>query len=129
MDILAYIPDLLAFRIEAQAAAKNGVLGFTFDDENNVSYNIAKVPVVYKNLESVCLVRLTTQAEVDVFNSLSSCEKIGTCEKVNDENQYIFINDGKAKYDVVYDQSTQFIDDGQGNQIEYTPPTMIGVFA
>ncbi len=121
IDIITYIADLNAFRAEAEDAAQNGVLGFNFDESGNVNYNICKIPVYYNTdgIRSICLVRLLTQDEIDVFGSLTTCERIGICEN----KSYIFDEGGKAIYDSVYDQSP--INTSGGT---YTPPEMIGVF-
>ena len=120
IDILTYIPDLTAFRLEAKQNADNNTLGFSIDEDGNISYNISKIPVHYNadELRSVCLIRLVTQDEIDVFDSLQSCERIGVCEN----NSYIFDDGGEAIYNDVYDQTPVIIDEDTA----YTPPSMIG---
>ena len=122
IDIITYIPNLTLFRNEADQCAKNGVKGFSFDDNGSVLYDVSKIPVYYNSdgFRSVCLVRFVDKDEVDVFNSLTTCEQIGVCEN----KSYIFDEGGKAIYDSVYDQSPINTPDGA-----YVPPEMIGVFA
>ncbi len=124
IDIITYIPDLTAFRFEAQQNAENGVLGFNFID-GKVEYNITKIPVAYKGLSSVCLVRLVSVDEIDVFNKMESCEKIGVCEN----NRYIFDDGGQDKYESVHDISDRKVKNGDGETITIKTPYMIGVFS
>ena len=123
MDIITYIPDLDAFRLEAATNASNGVKGFSFNDDGAMSYDIAKIPVYYNSdgVRSICLIRLVTDLELKTFNSLVSCEKIGVCEN----KIYTFDDGGEDIYNDVYDQAP--VDLGEG--VMYTPPQMIGVFA
>ena len=62
-----------------------------------------------------------TEEEIEVFDSLNTCQRIGIYEGGED---YTFDEGGKALYDSVYDQTPIEID-GE----TYTPPAMIGVFA
>lgn len=126
MDVIAYIPDLTAFRIEAETLAKNNIHGFSFDEAGKLQYNVSKIPVVYKNNTSVCLLRLTTKDDISAFKSLNTVENIGYYDKVT--NKYIFKTGGKTKYESVYDTTpkTILID---GADTIYQPPYMIGVFA
>lgn len=123
IDIITYIPDLLAFRAECKAKADDGNKFFTFNDDV-LTYNVAQIPVVYSGDKSVCLVRLVTDEEVEEFDSLNSCQRIGICE----DNTYIFDDGGEVIYNEVYDQApvTTVID---GEEFTCTPPPMIGVFA
>lgn len=116
IDIITYIPDLLAFRAEANTNAANGVHGFAVDEDGVITYNIAKIPVHYNGLKSLCLVRLMSKEDIDVFDALVSCERIGVCE----DGAYVFDDGGEAIYNEVYDQTPTE---------DYTPPQMIGVFA
>ena len=120
IDIITYIPDLAAFRVECQAKAEAGNKFFTINDEV-LTYNVAQIPVAYNGNTSVCLVRLVTGEEIEEFDSLASCERIGICE----DNAYIFDAGGEDIYNTVYDQSPIVIDE----ETTYTPPQMIGVFA
>ena len=123
IDIICYIPDLLEFRAEAKRNAKSGVRGFTFGEGGALFYNISKIPVYYNGLESLCLLKLSDE-ELMIFSELTSCRKIGTCES----GTYKFLPGGKAIYERVYDTSTRIIV-VDGEEVEYTPPYMIGVFA
>jgi len=120
IDIITYIPDLLAFKVEAQANAESNILGFSIDDNGEVNYNIAKIPVFYNELQSICLIRLSdnkkewdSASELDVFNSMETCQRIGACEN----GEYIFDEGGKTIYEAVYDTTAE------------NAAYMIGVFA
>ena len=45
IDLITYIPNVEKFRAEAQANAENNVLGFSIDDDDNLSYDVGKIPV------------------------------------------------------------------------------------
>ena len=123
MDIIVYIPNMIAFRSEAKVSAEAGVLGFSIDEGGGVNYNVSKIPVVYNGLKSVCLIRVN-EDEKEVFDSLESCYKIGECI----DSEYIFDVDGEELYNSVYDQSPiEFIDEEASHY--YTPPSKIGLFA
>ena len=47
IDLITYIPNVEEFRAEAQANAENEILGFSIDDDDNLSYNVGKIPVFY----------------------------------------------------------------------------------
>ena len=123
IDIITYIPDLTAFRLEANTNAQAKSHGFTFTDGGDISYNVAKIPVHYNpdGIRSLCLIRLMTKEDEAVFNGLASCEKIGEC--INKD--YIFDAGGEDIYNEVYDQAP--VDLGGGEF--YNPPKMIGVFS
>lgn len=125
IDIITHIPDLDAFRAECKAKAEEGNKFFSID-EDVITYNVAKIPVVYSDdlIQSVCLVRLITDEEIEEFTSLESCDRIGVCEN----NEYIFETGGEVIYNAVYDQSP-VIFEIDGEQHTHTPPQMIGVFA
>ena len=125
MDIITYISDLMAFRAEALQKANEGVAGFVMND-GGVNYTIGKIPVHYSGSESLCLVRLNTQDEINIFTSMASCVRIGVCEN----NSYVFDSPEKeAIYDRVYPRAPTIAIDDDG--IEYTKvyPYKIGVFS
>jgi hypothetical protein len=127
IDLITYIPNVEEFRAEAQANAENNVLGFSIDDEGNLSYDVGKIPVFYHvdGKRTLSLIRLLNQDEVDVFDSLDTCQKIGVCEN----GEYIFDVGGQEIYDSVYDRTAVEITDTDGNVRQYTPPTILGIFA
>ena len=47
IDLITYIPNVEEFRAEAQVNAENNVLGFSIDDDDNLSYDVGKIPVFY----------------------------------------------------------------------------------
>ncbi|MCP4987565.1 MAG: hypothetical protein GY928_16360 [Colwellia sp.] len=121
IDIITYIPDLTAFRVEATDNANNKILGFSFDEVGSLRYDLTKIPTRYSSdlTSSICLVRLASQDELDVFNNLDTCARIGICE----DGEYIFDAGGEVIYDSIHDQTPIITDDGT-----YTPPKMIGAF-
>ena len=122
MDIITQIPNLDLFRAECQALAESGNKFFSYDGET-LTYNVSQIPVKYNAdfTQSVCLVRLVTVEEQEVFDALTTANRIGVCEN----KEYIFDDGGEDIYNSVYDQTPVVIDD----ETTYTPPPMIGVFA
>lgn len=115
---------MLAEAIAIQSEEGNALAKyFTFEDDS-VSFNISKVPIKYlRGGSSICLVRGISRA---VIESSESIKVLGEC--INGE--YVFDTDeDRETYESIYDTTTRMIDDGEGGQIEYTPPYMIGVFA
>lgn len=125
MDIITYIPDLTAFRAEASSKANDNISGFVMDD-GKVTYTVGKIPVHYSGNESLCLIRLNMQDEIDIFESMASCFRLGVCEG----NSYIFdSSEDEAIYDRVYPRTPVVMTDTDG--VEYTKvyPYKIGVFS
>lgn len=130
MDAITYIPDLAAFRLEAEEVYKtkgdevphSAAVFLSKDDDDNMLFNACKIPVHYNGMKSVCLIRTKIP---QVLDALDTMEVIGECLN----NKYIFVKGGQDKYEAAYDTSTRMVDDGDGNEIEYTPPYMIGVFS
>lgn len=127
IDLITYIPNVEEFRAEAQANAENNVLGFSIDDDDNLSYDVGKIPVFYHadGERTLSLIRLLNQDEVDVFDSIETCQRIGVCEN----GEYIFDEGGQEIYDSVYDRTAVEITDIDGNVTEYIPPEILGQFA
>ena len=127
IDLITYISNVEEFRVEAQVNAENKVLGFSIDDDNNLSYDVGKIPVFYHpdGKRTLSLIRLLNQDEVDVFDSLDACQRIGVCEN----GEYIFDAGGQEIYDSVYERTAVEITDIDGNVTEYTPPEILGQFA
>ena len=127
IDVLMYVPNLTAFRAEATAKAEEGTEGFQIDDEGNLSYSVGKIPVLYNpdGERTMALIRLLNQDEVDVFDSIETCQRIGVCEN----GEYIFDAGGQKIYDSVYDRTAIEFTDTDGNVTEYTPPEILGQFA
>ena len=122
VDIVTYIPDLSLFREEVETKARNGEHGFIFDLDGDLHYNIAKIPVHYNKdgIRSLCVIRLSSQQDIDTFNSISSCEKIGEYK----QGAYLFDTGGDEIYNSVYERSTITTAEG-----DYTAPEMIGVIS
>ena len=124
-DLITYVPSLSAMIAEAIAIQddEESTLAryFTVDDEG-VSFNVAKVPVVRTtNNQSLCLVRGISRS---VIESSTTIKVIG--EVIGGE--YIFDEGGQDIYESIYDTKPRMIDDGEDGQIEYTPPYKIGGF-
>ena len=124
-DLITFVPSLSAMIAEAIAIQSDDesqlARYFTVDDEN-VSFNVAKVPVVRTtNNQSLCLVRGISRA---VIESSTTIQVIG--EVVGGE--YIFDEGGQVIYESVHDTKPRMIDDGESGQVEYTPPYKIGGF-
>ena len=127
MDIITHVTKLDRFRDEAvaQAQDENAATGnlFTIDESGSLNYNANKIPVFYNGNESLCLIRIKNDS---ALQHLTYLKRLGEC--INKE--YIFDTDAdKATFDRIYDSEPRMIDDGNGGQIEYTPPPNIGVFA
>lgn len=127
MDILTHIPDLTAFRAEALAHAGDEASPakqwFSLDDEGTLSYSATKIPVHYSGNESVCLIRV---ADDSSLTHITTMNRLGVCEG----GQYVFDSpEAQATYERLYDTKPRMVNDEEGNQMEYTPPYMIGVFA
>lgn len=126
IDIITHIPDLIAFRREAMENAKNGALGFHIDKSDGVVYDVCKIPVHYNGTESLCLVRLVSQAEAEVFNNMSSCVRLGTC--IN--KSYVFDSESEQlTYERVRGELKVEYKDENGETQHYFKPYMIGVIA
>lgn len=124
-DLITFVPSLSAMVAEAIAIQddEESTLAryFTVDDEG-VSFNVAKVPVVRTlSNQSLCLVRGISRA---VIESSTTIQVIG--EVVGGE--YIFDEGGQVIYESIHDVDPRMIDDGEGGQVEYTPPYKIGGF-
>ena len=126
-DIITYIPNLDNFRYEAQVNSENNVHGFSFDDKGGVIYNITKIPVYYNpdGTRSICLVRLVTQQDMDVFHSLNSCERLGECI----DGEYVFDDEKQIIYDDVRGELNYTYTDQNNVEKTGSKPYMIGVFS
>ena len=124
MDIICYIENLTDFRLEAELKANDNVKGFSISEGGAIQYNISKIPVYYNELESLCLIRLDDE-ELEIFDSLTTIRKIGTCE----EGVYKFLSGGKTIYERVYTRDPISFIAPDETESTYTPPYMIGVFA
>jgi len=127
MDIITHVTKLDRFREEAiaQAQDENAATGnlFTIDASGSLNYNANKIPVFYNGNESLCLIRIKNDS---ALQHLTYLKRLGEC--VN--GKYIFDTDAaKETYERIYDTEPRMIDDGDGGQVEYTPPYNIGVFA
>lgn len=129
-DLITYIPDLTAFRVEAENIYQTkgteyenpAAIFLSKDEDGNMLFNTDKVPVHYQGDQSLCLIRTN---EISSLEQITSMEIIGECV----DNNYVFVDGGQAKYEATYDTTTQTYTDEYDNEIEYTPPYMIGVFA
>lgn len=131
-DLIIYISDLTKFRVEAQeifktkgTALEHAAAKFLSVNQNGdgLLFNACKIPVLYSDDKSLCLVRTADYDDLD--GTMGHLEIIGECV----DGEYKFRAYGKDKYESTYDTNPRMIDDGEGGEIEYTPPYMIGVFA
>jgi hypothetical protein len=125
-DLITFVPSLSAMIAEAIAIQDDEesqiARYFTIKEDGGVSFDVAKVPVVRTtNNQSVCLVRGISRS---VIESSTTIKVIG--EVVG--GGYVFDEGGQAIYESVYDTKPRMIDDGEGGQVEYTPPYKIGSF-
>ncbi len=130
-DIITYIPDLTAFRIEAVEVYKTkgttsehpAAKFLSLSKDGILVFIASQTPVKYNENKSLCLVRTNSHDNLD--GTLENFEIIGEC--INGE--YEFRPYGKAKYESAYNTKPIMIDNGEGGEIEYTPPYMFGSFA
>tara|TARA_R110001583_G_scaffold21308_3_gene80885 strand:+ start:36953 stop:37336 length:384 start_codon:yes stop_codon:yes gene_type:complete len=124
-DLITFVPDLRAMVAEAiaiQDDEESTLARYFTVNEDGVSFDVSKVPVVRTtNNQSVCLVRGISRS---VIESSTTIKVIG--EVVGGE--YVFDEGGQAIYESIYDTKPRMIDDGEGGQVEYTPPYKIGGF-
>jgi hypothetical protein len=125
-DLITFVPSLSAMIAEAIAIQddEESTLAkyFTVDEDSGVSFNVAKVPVVRTtDNQSLCLVRGISRS---VIESSTTIKVIG--EVIAGE--YVFDQGGQDIYESIYDTATRMVDDGDGGQMEYTPPYKIGSF-
>ena len=129
-DLITYIPDLAAFRLEAIEVFKtkgtsneHPAAKFLSKVDDALRFNTQGFPVYYNGNQSLCLVR--TNYPDDLDGTVESLEVIGEC--IGDE--YIFSRGGKTKYESVRDMTPITIDNGDGTTYDQTPSYMIGVYA
>lgn len=141
-DLITHVPSILALRTEAATIAADSEHPmneyFVVNEDQTVDFSVVKIPVHYtSNDETLCLIRGIDRS---VIESSTSINVIGEHlkdayitnnegEAVYIENDYIFDEGGEAIYNSIYNQAPRMIDDGDGGQVQYTPPSMIGVFA
>lgn len=126
-DLITYISDLTAFRLEAKAVLDDNshpAHKFVTKHQESLIFNKGvHIPVYYNGNESLSLCRTDNPDGID--GTLTNLQIIGECV----DGEYRFRSGGKTKYESVYDISTKQIDDGEGGTVDYTPPYMIGKFA
>ena len=130
-DIITYIPNLKEFHIEAMEVYKSkgtanehpAVKFLSLSEDGALLFNASQTPVMYNVNKSLCLVRTNNYDDLD--GTLENFEIIGECI----DGEYEFRPYGKAKYEAAYNTNPIIIDDGEGGEIEYTPPYMLGSFA
>lgn len=124
MDVITHVSDLALFREEAKVLARTGnINGLSYDAETDtLIYGVDKTPVHYNGNQSITLIRVESDSDLQHFSHMS---RIGEC--VN--NEYVFDSEQlEAIYDQVYDSSPYTINI-DGELVTVTPPKMIGVFA
>lgn len=127
-DIITYISNLAAFRVEAEevcqtkgAPNEHPAAIFLSKDGDTILFNANKIPVQYGDNKSLCLVR--TEHHSDLDGTLENMEIIGEC--INGE--YVFRDGGRDKYESTYSTKPYDIE-VSGETLTVTPPYMIGVF-
>lgn len=129
MDLITHVPSLAAMLAEAIAiqADEDSALAkyFTIDEDGQgATFNVAKVPVTHSsNGATICLVRGVSRAVIESSNTINV---LGEC--INGEYVFDSVND-KLIYESIYDTTSRMVDDGEGGQVEFTPPYKIGVFS
>lgn len=119
IDLITYVEDINLFKEEGERIG--GDL-FTVDD-GNISFNTVKIPVHYNGNESVCLVRV---ASAEVISGIDSLKIIGECVG----GEYVFYSErDRETYERIYNTEAVIFEGEDGEQVEYTPPYMMGVFA
>lgn len=125
-DLITYISDLQAFRLEIADIVKdeshpaNELL--IFHDGVFTFNNGLHIPVHYKGNKSLCLCR-TNKNDI-IVNHVSNMQIIGECV----DGDFIFYDGGKDIYESVYDTSTRQIQIN-GEYVDYAPPYQFGVIA
>jgi hypothetical protein len=126
MDLITFVPSLTAMIAEAiaiQDDEESPLARYFTIKEDGVSFDVSKIHVVRNtNNQSVCRVRGISRA---VIESSSTIKVIG---EVFGDNDYVFDEGGQTIYESIYDTKPRMIDDGEGGQVEYTPPYKIGSF-
>lgn len=123
-DVITYIPDLIAFKAEAVKLSKAGDDLFTFNDDN-LSYNVNKIPVRYKGNESICLIR----GDVTDLERLGTVQALGECIDTPLGKKYEFID---AISKDIYERVRGSIEctyEVDGKEVKSYRPYMIGVFS
>ena len=117
--------DLAAFRVEVSTlAVDDNYPEFVTDEDGALRYNAAKIPVLYNDNESLCLVRIEDASRIDMVSSMT---RLGTC--INN-NEYVFDSEVlRATYERVRGSLERTYTDDDGQAVVYNAPYMIGVFA
>lgn len=125
MDVITHVTDLLAFREEAKLlAGKTDELGRVLvpqlkynADTDELTYGVTKIPVLYSGVESLTLIRIDSDAQLQYFDYMI---RLGECIG----GEYVFDSTEKqAEYERVRGDLNYTVD-GE----KFTKPYQIGVF-
>jgi len=130
MDVITHVDDLEAFRAEAialigQTDELENVLvpQLSIDENGDLIYGVTKIPVLYEGLESLTLIRIDSDDQLQYFNHMV---RLGEC--IN--GAYVFDDAAaQATYERVRGDSTVTYTDENGDEQTFNKPYMIGVFA
>lgn len=113
-DVITYCADKGSLIAELRSVYK------TADDEP-VTLDVIKTPVIYKDGHSLSLVRVLTDEDQQKLN-LNNLEILGTYDEV-------FSDPAKmALYESVYSTQPYEVEDEDGTKQTITPPKKFGVF-
>lgn len=124
MDVITYVSNLESFRREARKLAQSGIVkDLSYNEQTDtLIYSVDKTPVYYQGNESVTLIRVENDQDLEHFEYM---ERLGEC--IDDE--YMFDNENsKMKYESVVN-TIPYTVDIDGELITVVPSYEIGVFA
>ena len=124
MDVITYVDNLLAFREEAKALAIEGIVpDLSYNEEtDSLVYGVDKTPVHYNGNESITLIRIDSDRDLDHFSHMS---RLGEC--IN--GQYVFDSaNTQETYERVYSTDPYTVEMDE-ESLTVVPPYMIGVFS
>lgn len=130
MDVITYVNDLLAFRAEAIAlVGQTDALGNLFvpqlrydAEDEALHYGVSKIPVHYSGAESLTLIRIASDAQLQHFNHMT---RLGVCA----DGVYVFDSpEAQATYERVRGNLTFAYLDENGEEQVMNRPYEIGIF-
>lgn len=131
MDVITHVTDLTAFRLECVALIGEldvegdlKVPELSYDAETEtLIYGVTKIPVVYGDNETLCLLRVADDSQLEHFEYMV---RLG--EFTNGD--YVFDSDvDQAVYERVRGPLEVAYTDDEGQERTYYKPYMIGIFA
>lgn len=128
-DYLFASTDLDAFR--NSLANHIGTIA-SLTDEGSVRLDSTKSRVYYNGNQSVAVVRVRNNQELDLLNSLDAFVQIGEAKAqfIRSIDDIEFIEGGEPLYYSIYDkQPTTFTDEETGETMTHNPPKLHGALA